>query len=107
MVDLEKPMELLELADGQSLTMTVTKFIDGETEIEPGYLPKGVKKRIKCLRVYVPRAEKPAGADYWDITSQTLIYTLLPLLQGALPVKVQVTAHGWAPRKRSSVVVLG
>ena len=48
------------------------------------------------------------GPPYWDITSQTLIAQLRPLLEQtpAKIFKVRLTAHGVAPSKRYSLEIL-
>jgi len=107
LAELPGPYEILELRDGESVTLRVLDWRLGMMVIHPRTQPGVTEKRIKVLRLYVPREIKPVGPDYWDITSQTLIYQLLPYLQRpdfrALVFKI--TAHGVAPRKRFSVEV--
>lgn len=106
MADLPGPYEILELNEGQSVEVEVLRFVEGEVEIHPRYLPPGTAKRVKALRLYVPPGLKPVGTDYWDLTSQTLVYSLLPLLKVEGVRKVKITAHGFGPQKRYSVQTL-
>lgn len=104
--ELPGPYEILELSDGESKTLTILKYQEGTITIHPRYLPAGTAKVVRALRVYVPRSEKPTGTDYWDITSQTLVYTLLPFLRSKIPRRIKITAHGYAPKKRYSLEVI-
>lgn len=100
------PYELFELADKQSMVLLVTGYEVGEVVIHPRYLGAPSEKVVKCLRVRVDPRTKPVGPPYWDITSQTLIATLEPLIRSASeksPIKVQITAYGVPPAKRYSV----
>ena len=105
MAELPGPFEILELEDGQSITLKVTKYESGEMLIHPAYKPEG--KWIKGLRVWVPEETKNYFPYYWDITSQTLIAQLEPLLAGpgGLARTYIVTKHGIGPRARFSVEV--
>jgi len=97
--------EILELTDGQSITLHISRWILGRMTIHPANAPLG--KMIRVLRVWVPPAEKPIGPDYWDITSQTLIYQILPYLE-ARPFRRRtytITKHGIAPRARFTLAV--
>jgi len=81
---------------------------DGEIEIHPKYPGAPPVKIIKALRVLVSAGTKPLGPPYWDITSQTLIATIKPLLAASKvsPFKCRLTAHGVAPSKRYSLEIL-
>jgi hypothetical protein len=105
MVELKSPFDILELRDGESKVITPVHFELGEMEIHPRYYGAPPSKKIEVLRVYVPRAEKPAGADYWDITSKTLIYSFLPFLRAPeyKGRSFKITAYGVAPSKRYSI----
>jgi hypothetical protein len=103
------PYEILELADGQSIEFSIVRYEVGLVTIRPRYLPAGEEKTIKAMRVYVKRADKPIGVDWWDITSQLLVAHLEGILKnvGKLPVRVRIKAFGYAPKKRFQVEVLG
>jgi len=97
--------EILELADGGSITLHIRAWQMGRLTIHPGY---GIQpKVIRTLRLWVPRMEKPIGPDYWDVTSQTLIYQLLPFLEREdfRARTFAITKHGVAPRARFSLIV--
>lgn len=105
---LEGPFDILELKDGDSLKLHPDRWLLGSMVIAPKYPGAPPAKTIRVLRLWPMAGEKPMGMPYWDITSQTLIAQLTPLLPG---VKVQgsmlrITAHGTAPSKRFTVEVL-
>lgn len=127
MAELPRPYEILELADGQSLSMRVKGYSEGTIRILPTDWESRVNsdlrrgsidqaqaaallrdgKVIGSLRVVVDQQSKPTGLGYWDITSTTLIAQLLPWLQQpGFPTKTfTITAFGVAPKKRFTVEV--
>jgi hypothetical protein len=100
-------LNILELQDRQGIIITPIKYELFDYIIYPKYL-QGQPKKIKVLRIYVPKEEMLFGPGYWDITSQTLIATLLPILKTKTlgTFKVQIVAIGVAPAKRFSVTVI-
>ena len=97
--------EILELTDGETKVLHITRWTLGRMTIHPANAPLG--KMIRVLRVWVPPVEKAIGPDYWDITSQTLIYQLMPFLERE-PYRRRtytITKHGVAPRARFTLVV--
>jgi hypothetical protein len=107
LAELPGPYEILELRDKESITLKIRDWRLGIMRIKPRYEGAPPEKVIKVLRLYVPREIKPAGTDYYDITSQTLIYQLLPFLQTPdfRTKTFKITAIGVAPRKRFTVEV--
>jgi len=107
LAELPGPFEILELRDKESITLKVRDWRLGIMRIKPRYEGAPSEKVVKVLRLYVPREVKPVGPDYWDITSQTLIYQLLPFLQTPdfRTKTFKITAIGVAPRKRFTVEV--
>lgn len=105
--ELPGPYEILELRDKESITLKIRDWRLGIMKIKPRYEGAPPEKIVKVLRLYVPREIKPAGTDYYDITSQTLIYQLLPFLQTPdfRTKTFKITAIGVAPRKRFTVEV--
>jgi len=103
MAELPKPLNVLELQDGESRRFTVTRFEQGEETIFPGHAPQG--KKIQVLRVHVRPEDVEHAPYYWDITSSRLVAQLRPQLAlvGNLTVRWQVTAHGIAPKKYFTV----
>jgi len=67
---LEAPIELLDLADGESVELSVQRVLKGEVRIETRLEPEG--KVVPTWRIWVPAADKPLGAPYYDVTSRTL-----------------------------------
>lgn len=104
---LSGPYEIRELGDGEVWEFRVENWEVGEVVIHPRFPGAPAEKRIRTLRVYVPRAEKPAGMPYWDVTSQTLIAQLEPFLRTPdfRTRRFRVQAFGVAPRKRFTVTV--
>ncbi len=126
-MDLPKPYEILELADGQRVTFHVKGWEQGTIRIFPNdwegrvltmlarkqinevtaqdYRTNG--KPITALRVVVPKEEMPPGKMYWDITATTLVAQMLPTLQRPdfKDKAFTVTAHGIAPAKRFTLEV--
>ena len=98
-------IELLELTDGQTIELHITKWERGTLTIYPPWKPEG--KEIKVLRVWVPEAEKVTGPPYWDISSQTLTAQLLPELEKPTfrAMTFVITKYGVAPKARFSVAV--
>jgi len=98
-------MEILELVDGGTITLHPQRWLLGRATIHPGYADR--PKVIRALRIWIPRREKPIGPDYWDITSQTLIYQILPYLERPdyRTRTFRITKHGVAPRARFTLEV--
>ena len=98
------PFELLDLADGQSLTVTVRSAERAEIPFSGGVSP--APRIMPVLRLFVDRADKPAGMPYVDVTSRTLQAQLEPTLTvpGFLPRRFTFTARGVAPAKRYEVI---
>ena len=97
-----KPYEILELKDGQSVSLRVVSYERGSMEIHPKYEGAPESKVIEALRVHLAPGVKPYPPMYYDITSGTLIAQLLPYLldRGAQAYEYKVTKYGVAPRAR-------
>lgn len=106
MAEMAGPFEILEMGDEETKDFKVLKWEVGETKIHPAYKPEG--KWIKSLRLFIPEDTKDYFPFYWDVTSQTLIAQLVPMLEVMdLTSKVfRVTKHGLGPRARFSVEVI-
>lgn len=102
---MEEPFEILELEDGVSLRLAISKFEKGETVIHPRYAGAPAEKRIPVLRLFVREGYKPVGVSYWDVTSKTLQAQLSPHLEELAKSgrEFVITAHGSGPRKRFSL----
>mgnify|MGYP001578388062 FL=1 len=104
---IESPYELLELADGASLRIHVERWEEGTSPVTPR--DGRPAKVVRALRLHVPRADKAMFPWYWDLTSQTLIAQLLPMLPGIRDGKrlVVITKRGTGPSARFAVAVVG
>jgi len=127
MPELPRPYELLELGDGQVVEFHPRGYAEGALRIFPtdwnaqvddavakgritadqAVQAKRDGKLIPVLRVVVDSRDKPMGVPYWDVTSTTLIPTLLPYLKDpAYKGKTfTVTAAGVGLKKRFGLVV--
>jgi hypothetical protein len=105
MAELPGPFEIFELEDGQTVALKIDRTEVGEALIHPAYKPEG--KWIKVLRVWVQDGTKEFFPPYWDVTSQTLVAQLEPLLKvgDVRNREFHVTKHGVAPKARFSVEV--
>lgn len=103
MPELPKPLNVVELQDGESITFRVSRFETGEETIFPGHAPQG--KLVRVLRLHVPAEDKPSFPHYWDVTSTRLYAQLLPQLQLArtMTLRWKITAHGIQPKKYFTV----
>ena len=99
------PLDLLALADGESVSFKVVRWEVGEGDIKPRDSPN--LKRVRILRVWVDPADKAEGAPWWDITAQTTIERMVPLLEGAAleHVRFTLTMRGIPPIARHTVKV--
>jgi len=102
---MEGPFDIMELTDGQEITLNIERWHLAHAVIKVRYAP--IEKDIRVLRVWVPREDKPAGMSYWDITSQTLIAQLLEYLKvsGWEKKRYQVKKFGVPPRARFQLTV--
>lgn len=121
-MELPRPAELLDLADGLSMTFRVKGWMEGTTRIFPtnwetqiynmlnrnqitadqAQAMRAAGKEINVLRVMIPPEEKPHGAPYLDITSTTLIEQLRPYINtpGFQGKRFTITSIGVAPQRR-------
>lgn len=107
MAALSEPLEILDMADGQTITLTITRWEEGEATIHPRYPGAPTESVINVLRVHVPPDVKATVPLYWDITSKTLIAGLKSYLgrPGWKKRKYTITAIGVRPTKRFTLTV--
>lgn len=107
MARLNPPYEILQLADGESVSILVTSWEQGDLVIHPKYPGAPETKVIRALRVHVAPSVKATLPHYWDITSGTLIAGLIPYLARAgFETRVfRITARGVRPAKRFTLTV--
>ena len=100
---LDAPIELLDLADSESVELSILRVLKGDVRIETRLEPEG--KVVKTWRIWVPAADKPLGAPYYDITSATLIARLEPVLEAVIASgrRIKITKYGVAPTARHQV----
>jgi hypothetical protein len=97
-------MEILELAPGESRSLTVLWAEEGKTIINPrdGRPPK----EIPVLRLHVDDKDKPTFPHYFDATSLTLQAQLKPLVlaPGYVARRFTITKVGSGPQARFTVL---
>jgi len=105
---LPEPYEILELRDGEGVTLKVSGYVRGEMRIKPRYPGAPEEKVIRALRLQLSAGVKTVGPSFWDVTSQTLIAQLTPHLEDLVRSgrEFRITAHGEAPRKRFTLELL-
>ena len=103
MDELQGPVELLELQDGQSASFRALRYDKGTLKIFPRTVQQG--KIITALRVHVPPEDKPLFPHYWDLTATTLVAQLEPHLQrpDITRLRFKITARGISVHKRFEV----
>ena len=99
------PYEILDLGLGGTRDLKITGFRVGRMKIHRR--TDGVDKEIVALRVTVPEDIKPLYPDYYDITSQTLIAQVLPVIEqgGYEQKRFVITKYGSGPTARFSLTV--
>jgi hypothetical protein len=104
---LPQPYEILELADLQSVSLHVEGWEIGYMLIKPRYPGAPSEKEILALRLKVSAKDKPYGLPVWDITAQTLVAQLRPMLERRMYEGkiLKITAHGEGPKKRFTVEI--
>ena len=102
---LSGPMEILELNDGESISLHVTGWTLDDAIIRPAHAPQG--KAIKVLRLNVLQTDKKSFPYYYDVTAMGAIAQLTPWLEkpGYEGKTFTLTAAGDGPKKRYSVGV--
>lgn len=70
---LEGPYEILEMKDGEEVTLKITSWQEGYMYITPRFPESNGEKRIPVLRVLVTPETKETLPPYWDVTSKHLI----------------------------------
>lgn len=105
MPDLEGPYEILELGDQGSLTFQPLAWKEGEMTINPRFQKE--PKTITAIRVWVGEDVKPLFPDYYDLTAQTLVAQMRPILQRAdfRELVITITKYGVPPKARYQVKV--
>jgi hypothetical protein len=125
---LEEPFEYLDLMPGEVATYRVDRLLDGTGVIHPrNVTPRHIRQHmdqrglseapapgtpisveVPVLRLYSSRLDKPSPVHYVDVSSKTLRADLLARTNNgaALPITIELTAHGVRPHKRYSVEVL-
>lgn len=101
----ESPFEILELPDGGQLFTHVSAFEEGSMAITPR--DGRPAKVVRTVRIHVPPAEKAHFPFYWDLTAQTLIAQLLPMLPSIVKEKraIKITKSGLGASARFSLEV--
>lgn len=79
---IDKPLEILELADGESVTIHVERWEAGDMTIHPTWPGAPESKEVEGLRIHVRKGDKEWLPNYWDISAGHLVAALKPLLDG-------------------------
>jgi hypothetical protein len=105
MPELQGPYEILELGDQGSLKFKPLNWTEGDVTIHPRF--QSEPKTIRAIRVWVGEDVKPLFPDYYDITAQTLVAQLRPILQREdyRDLIITITKHGVPPKARYQVKV--
>jgi len=76
--------------------------------IHPKYQPGVAEKVVRSLRIWLQEGIKPTGVPYWDVTSQTLVAQLEPIMKrdDLRRLTIRIDAYGIAPRKRFTVTIV-
>ena len=103
MAEIPGPLDLLDLANGQSVTFRILKAERGETRIETRLEPQG--KVVPVLRLHVPPEDKPMGAPDGGVTALTLQARLEPIMMELIASgrRLKVTKFGTPPAARHQV----
>jgi len=98
---LPPPYEILELADGQSVTVRIIDWVLGKVTITPRFPGAPPMKVVHCLRISIDPAYKKYAPFYYDITSKRLIALLIPHLikPDYTQLEFTITARGVMPKK--------
>ena len=102
------PYEIMEMKDNEVMNLQVLRWELGTVVIHPRWAGAPSEKEVLGLRLHVDKKQKPTGLQYWDVTAQTLIAQLRPLLQAGME-KVHITrikAVGEGPKKRFTVEMI-
>ena len=91
MPKIEPPMEILELADGESVTFHVERYEAGDMTIHPTWPGAPESKVVEGLRVHVKHGDKEWLPNYWDLSAGHLVAGLKPLLPGLVDSGKAVT----------------
>ena len=107
MAMLPEPAEILDLADGATITLMIISWEEGKLLIHPKYPGAPEEQIINVLRLHLKPGIKTTVPYYWDVTSKTLIAGMKPYLTkpGFDKLKYTITAHGVRPTKRFTLTV--
>ena len=125
---LDEPMEFIDLLHGQSMTLEISRFLEGSAIIHPTAItPRHVRihmdqhnmreppvagtpihNEVPVLRLFGKRLDEASRSPYWDTSSKTLQADLIARLRGPglFPMRIKITANGVKPLKRYSVEVI-
>jgi hypothetical protein len=103
--DLPGPFEILELRDGQSVTLRVRDWEHGKVWIQPR--DGRDRKQVLALRLHLQAGIKATLPQYYDVLGQHLVAGLWPYLSRPdYPGQAfKITMHGSPPQGRPSLEV--
>jgi len=108
LVELPKPAEFLELRNGEIHEIKPLEFEEGLMQITPRPPNPAIPKMINILRLWYDKDPSIPGLDYIDISSQTLIAQLAPMIDQVIKKKqaLRIQAFGEGVKKRFTVSVI-
>lgn len=109
MADLPRPVDVLDLLDGEELITRVTGMAEGTVSITVRRgREAGASKVVNAIRLYVPESDKPTVPNYWDLTSTSLAPDLRARIPAAIAGALYIKLHkyGEQPYARFSFAVM-
>jgi len=105
---LSRPSEFLELRDKEVFEIAPLEFQEGLMEITPRPPNPQIPKTINVLRLWYDKDPALPGLDYVDVSSQTLIAQIAPMIDEVIKKKssLRITAFGEGVKKRFTVSVV-
>jgi hypothetical protein len=98
------PFEVFDIPSNAPRSLTVSKWQLGSMWIKPR--DSRPPRQVVALRVWVSTEDKPLYPDYYDMTAQTLVPQIVPLLEASpgKPVRLTITKFGEGPTGRFMVM---
>jgi len=105
--DIPGPYNLLDLEEGQSVEITITRTQSGRFVREITVEGRIIRLEGEIYRCHLPPRETVFGAPYLDVLAGRAIATLkVWTREFGLPLKVKLTAHGKVPAKWYEITLI-
>ena len=104
---LDGPFEYWDMESGETRTIQVHGYTEGQALIKPRYNNAPATKRIPVIRLLLTAECKEFLPSYWDISSKHLQAALKPYLNRSdiKELKFTITKIGSPPRTRYTMTV--